>query len=397
VVMPNSIRDGRVDDSSISRISAETAEQLSVHRMQAGDIVLARRGDIGRRTLIDARTSGWVCGTGSLRISVPGGGLEPTYLYYFLGTEGAVGWLRGQAIGATMLNLNTDIIRRLEIPLPPLEIQRKIAATLAAYDELIENNLRRIEILEEMAQAVYREWFVNFRFPGHEDVPLVESEMGPIPAGWRATKVEDAHTLRLAKPQVAAYEGLRRYIATADCRAFHLISPGTTLPFSELPKRAQHQPVANSVWFGRMANYQKVMLFTLRTPELNEMVLSSGFACLRCNSPAWAAYATAWVLSDDFEDTKVQHATGTTQVALTDRGARELPLLEPEEEIVDRFGALVTPIYELAVVLRRQNEILGATRDLLLPKLVSGEIDVSELDIDTDRLASCATSTTSWS
>ena len=73
---------------------------------------------------------------------------------------------------------------RAQDPLPPLDEQRKIAAVLAAYDELIENNLRRIEILEEMAQAVYREWFVNFRFPGHEDVPLVDSPLGPIPDGW---------------------------------------------------------------------------------------------------------------------------------------------------------------------------------------------------------------------
>ncbi len=71
-------------------------------------------------------------------------------------------------------------------------MQRKIAAVLAAYDELIENNLRRIEILEEMAQAVYREWFVNFRFPGHEDVPLVDSPLGPIPDGWEVATVVDA-------------------------------------------------------------------------------------------------------------------------------------------------------------------------------------------------------------
>ena len=79
----------------------------------------------------------------------------------------------------------------LDVPLPPLPTQRKIASILSAYDDLIENNTRRIAILEEMAQAIYREWFVNFRFPGHENVKLVDSPLGQIPEGWEATHVGD--------------------------------------------------------------------------------------------------------------------------------------------------------------------------------------------------------------
>ena len=78
-----------------------------------------------------------------------------------------------------------------EFSTPPLNTQRKIAAVLSAYDDLIENNTRRIEILEEMAQAIYREWFVEFRFPGHEQVPMVESELGLIPQGWEVVKISD--------------------------------------------------------------------------------------------------------------------------------------------------------------------------------------------------------------
>src|SRR5690606_25577305 len=96
--------------------------------------------------------------------------------------------LTAKAHGAAQQNLSQALIREFEMPTPPLHVQRKIAAVLAAYDELIENNLRRIEILEEMAQVVYREWFVNFRFPGHEHVGLVDSPLGPIPEGWEARK-----------------------------------------------------------------------------------------------------------------------------------------------------------------------------------------------------------------
>lgn len=93
--------------------------------------------------------------------------------------------------GATREALTKDTIGDFEIPFPPLPTQRKIAATLSAYDDLIENNTRRIQILEEMAQALYREWFVEFRFPGHENVKMVESELGMMPEGWEVKKLED--------------------------------------------------------------------------------------------------------------------------------------------------------------------------------------------------------------
>jgi type I restriction enzyme S subunit len=91
----------------------------------------------------------------------------------------------GYVTGSAQPKLSQASMRRIQLPLPPLRVQRKIAAVLSAYDDLIENNNRRIKVLEEMAQRIYREWFVDFRYPGHEDVPLVDSESGPIPEGWR--------------------------------------------------------------------------------------------------------------------------------------------------------------------------------------------------------------------
>ena len=82
-------------------------------------------------------------------------------------------------------------LQAFEVRVPPLPTQRKIASILSAYDDLIENNTRRIAILEEMAQAIYREWFVNFRFPGHENVKLVDSPLGQIPEGWEADDDSD--------------------------------------------------------------------------------------------------------------------------------------------------------------------------------------------------------------
>jgi type I restriction enzyme, S subunit len=199
VVMPKNIIDGRIDTRDIAYIDEATAARLAAHRMKPGDIVYGRRGDIGRRALITAREAGWLCGTVCLRISLGDAELDPVFLFYYLGAPDVTAWIQGQAIGATLPNLNTSILRSVSVTFPPLPTQRKIADILSAYDDLIENNTRRIAILEEMAQRLYREWFVHFRYPGHESVPLVESELGPIPEGWEVKRLGDVLELAYGK------------------------------------------------------------------------------------------------------------------------------------------------------------------------------------------------------
>jgi len=190
-VMPKDIVEGRISVETIAHIGQDDIARLSQHVLKKGDIIYGRRGDIGRRALITDREVGWLCGTGCLRISLGNSVLEPAFLYYYLGQPAVTAWIMNQAIGATLPNLNTSIIRSISVTYPPLPIQRKIAAILSAYDDLIENNTRRITIPEEMARLIYREWFVHFRFPGHEKVRMVDSELGKIPEGWEIATLND--------------------------------------------------------------------------------------------------------------------------------------------------------------------------------------------------------------
>src|SRR5208282_1580165 len=125
-----------------------------------------------------------------LRVSLGNTILDPTFLYYYLGESSVTNWIANQAIGATLPNLNTSILRSVSARYPSLSIQRRIASILSAYDNLIENNTRRIKILEDLAKMIYREWFVNFQFPGHEKVKMAESEVGLIPQGWCVEPLE---------------------------------------------------------------------------------------------------------------------------------------------------------------------------------------------------------------
>jgi type I restriction enzyme, S subunit len=157
VVMPKNIIDGRISTEDIAYISERDAKRLDRHILEIGDIVYGRRGDIGRRALIRERERGWMCGTGCLRLSLGSTVLNPVYLYYFLGQPSVIDWISSQAIGATLPNLNTSILRSVSIKYPPLAVQNRIASILTSYDDLIENNIRRIALLKEMGQMIFRD------------------------------------------------------------------------------------------------------------------------------------------------------------------------------------------------------------------------------------------------
>jgi type I restriction enzyme, S subunit len=191
VVMPKDIIEGRITTDSVARVSSEHVERLSRHKLEVGDIVYGRRGDIGRQALIRDDQKGWLCGTGCLRLSFGDSVLDPLFLHYYLQQESVIGWISNHAVGATLPNLNTRILRSVPVSFPILSMQRRIAGILSAYDELIENSQQRIRISEAMARALYREWFVHFRFPGHDNHPSVTSALGDIPKGWAVKTVEE--------------------------------------------------------------------------------------------------------------------------------------------------------------------------------------------------------------
>jgi len=189
VVMPTDIVAGKIDVSRVARVSETHVDRLHKHKLFKGDIVYGRRGDIGRQALVRSENVGWLCGTGCLRISLGNPQILPEFLHLYLSLPEIVGWVENQAVGATMPNLNTGILKRVPVWYPKnVDEQRKIASIVFTYDDLIENNKRRITLLGKMAEEIYREWFVRMRFPGHEKVKVVKG----VPEGWKPVRLEKA-------------------------------------------------------------------------------------------------------------------------------------------------------------------------------------------------------------
>lgn len=159
--------------------------------LDAGDIVVARTGaTVGYAKQIWARPEGATFASYLVRFRPDPTKADPFYIGQVVQSASFKKWVKSVAGGAAQPNANATLLGTFEVPLPARELQRKIGSALRAIAGLIENNRRRIEILEEMARLIYREWFVHFRFPGHEDVELVDSDVGPIPEGWHQGPIE---------------------------------------------------------------------------------------------------------------------------------------------------------------------------------------------------------------
>lgn len=157
VIMPMNIRGLRIDPTGIARISDDHMDRLARHKLRVGDIVYSRRGDVEKCALITEKENGWLCGTGCLLVRVQGPNLNARFLSYALSLPDTRSWITQRAVGATMPNLNTGILREVPIAVPAIESQQAIAATLGALDDKIESNQRTIKALIALAHALYED------------------------------------------------------------------------------------------------------------------------------------------------------------------------------------------------------------------------------------------------
>ena len=381
VVMPKDMTHGRVDCSTIARIDRDTADRLSHHLLEEGDIVLSRRGDVGRSAWIGPEDVPVLCGTGSIRVH-PGmpTAVHSEYLRYFFRSRLAIDYLEGQAVGATMPNLNAGIVTGMPVPIIPLTLQMIAAETLRSIDDLIENNRRRVEVLEEMARATYREWFVHFRYPGHEDVPLVDSPVGPIPDGWEVGVLGDLAELdrRNIQPSKCPTEAFDHYSIPAfddgQRPAIDLgatIKSGKYLLSSPAVLVSKLNPRIDRVWLAAPVNERR-------------SVTSTEFLILRPRKRSSLEHLYLLTRSTEFRDalTALSGGTSGSHQRAKPSDFLDLPDLMPPAGLIDQLVIAVGGQLQLIRTLRWQSVELGALRDLLLPRLVTGQIDVSHLDLD---------------
>ena len=265
----------------------------------------------------------------------------------------------------------------------PLPTQRKIAAVLNTYDDLIENNTRRIKILEEMASAIYREWFVEFRFPGHEQGEMVESELGLIPQGWEVKQLDEVVDFKSGyafKSKTFVDQGNHNIVTIKNVKDGEF-QPMCDNRISDVPSNLPEHCLLRSgdILLSLTGNVGRACLVYGKDYLLNQRV-----AKLVPKTPDQYPFAYLMFRQRDLQLRLEAIATGVAQQNLSPIKAGKLTCVTPSTRLLARFSNFVKPYIDQILNLNQKNVNLRQTRDLLLPKLISGELDVSELDINID-------------
>ena len=376
------IFDGKVNYHGARQITE--ADFHDTHRrtkFAAEDILVTNSGTIGRMAIapnndLTKRTTFQK----SVAILKPNKHIiTPKFLYYSLRSE--VERLIEFAGGTAQKNLLLRDLRSFEIPLPPLPIQRRIADILSAYDDLIENNQRRIAILETMARSLYREWFVHYRYPGHEAVPLVDSPLGPIPQGWEVRKLGEVCTRidsgGTPKRGVAEYweSGEINWYKTGELWDAFLFESQ-----EKITSRGQKESSAKLFYPGT------ILMAIYGSPTVGRMGILTEVST--CNQAALGLVANDFFISQIFlyftlyslRDFFNQTAQGAAQQNISKEKVASTLAIIPPRNILGPFDQIVSPIFEQLQALQRQTQNLRRTRDLLLPRLLSGQIDVGDVE-----------------
>lgn len=309
-------------------------------------------------------------------------GNDPRFVYYVLDSIDFSSLNSGGAIPS----LNRNYLGSIEVPDLPLQTQRKIVAILSAYDDLIENNNHRINLLEEMPRLIYREWFVDFRYPGRENSPLVDSDLGAIPPGWSVGRISDhADVIRgrsyrgedvvdeggipfinlkcVARDGGFRPDGIKRY--SGDFRAAHKVQAGDIV-----------MAVTD------MTQERRIVARAARVPDLGEEFGVFSMDLVKIVSRDLPAeYILGLLRYSNFPDQVKAYANGANVLHLHPDRISDYRAPFPPRPIVLLYSEQVAPMQHLTDGLYAVNGRLRAARDLLLPCLISGKVDVADLDI----------------
>lgn len=368
VINVRNFGNGELREEQLERVAPSTTAGLSVHLLKDEDIVFGRKGAVERHLLVRKSEQGWMQGTDCLRLRFSSERIIAGFASYYFRTTEHHQWMINQCShGATMTSLNQDVLSRIEIPMPPVSVQRHIVTALSTYDDLIENNLRRIRILEEMARAIYREWFVHLRFPGHQGVKLVDSPLGPIPEGWEVKPLRDVCQLTMGQSPRSEFYNDR----------------GEGLPFHQGVKDFGDRFPQDRVYCtaeGRNAEAGDI-LFSVRAPvgrmniATKRIVIGRGLSAIR-HKDGHQAFLWEQLKARFREEDMMGGGAIFAAVGKGELGGVEL--LCPAQPLLELASAQLQPIHDLIAILSAQVQNLRATRDVLLPRLVSGRLTLAE-------------------
>ena len=398
VVMPSNIGpDGGISEDGIARIKQEDADRLSQHKLQIGDVVFSRRGDVTRNALIEPHQVGWLCGTGCLKVRLGDERkADAKFISYCLRLPETKEWLIRHAVGATMPNLNTAILSAVPIQIPPISEQKKITNLLRALDDRIAL-LRDTNItLEAIAQALFKSWFVDFD-PVHANAGtqapslpaeiqalfpsrLVESPQGLIPEGWEVIPFLEACELQGGSQPPAkdfVKQELEGYVRLLQIRDFSTNAHVTYIPDTKKLKKTTVDDVLIGRYGSASGDREKDSLgrvcrglagaYNVALMKLVPKKIGRELAFQLVSDPRFYNYLQG------VSSKAVQSGFSKSELA-------NYSVVVPSHEVSDVFENLGLSNWNRIRTNNQQMQTLSELRDTLLPRLISGRLRLPEAE-----------------
>lgn len=369
------VRWGSIDLEGLREMRFEDRE-LDRYGLREGDIVMCEGGEPGRCALWSGQVPGMMIQKALHRIR-PNNGVDSRFLFYSLFHQGRAGEFDRYFTGATIKHLPGEQLAKVEVDLPAIETQQRIAAILGAYDDLIEVNRRRVAVLEEMARGLFEEWFVRFRFPGREAVPILDTPDGPLPEGWRWENLYDAAEVAFGFAfKSKAFTTERVGVPVVRIRD---VQEGRTSTWTPEPFDDRYCVRNGDLLIG-MDGIFHTNIWVGGDAALNQRVTR-----LRPKD----GLSVGWLFQGVLPKIKFFEATisGTTVAHLGAKHLKTIVLPRADEATQRRADAFFAPIDAELVNLKVANEKLAASRDLLLPRLISGQLSVEAAERELEAAA----------
>ena len=347
IIMPKDIVGGAIVHSGLLKVSEEHVKRLSRHQVYEGNLMVARKGDVRKCAYITANENGWMTGSDCLKVVLDESKCYPKFIYYQLRSEHIGRWLEKVSIGATMPSLNTGLLSGIEMVLPPIEIQKQIAGILSVYDDLIENNQKQIKLLEEAAQRLYKEWFVDLRFPGHENTKIVDG----VPEGWRRGLLQELIDVNYGKDHKKA----------PDDGNIPVYGSGGLMR-----KCNKSLFSGEAVLIPRKGSLNNIMYVDETFWTVDTMFYTT------MKQPHTAVFVYFFVKAFDMYSMNIGAAVPSMTAKILDA----MDVVIPDKETLEKFDKCAKTYFNKIKTLQGQNERLKTARDLLLAKLMSGEVEV---------------------
>jgi type I restriction enzyme S subunit len=366
--------DRSFNDDDFVFVTEKKADEMRANTAYPGDVVFTQRGTLGQVGVIPLESSfpRYIISQSQMKLTADLGAADPRFIYYFFRMPATIQKVINHALTSGVPHINLGILKEFEIILPDLAVQKRISDTLSTYDNLIENNQRRMVLLEEAARQLYREWFVRLRFPGREHTRITKG----LPAEWEKKRIADvAECLGGGTPSTNSPEywedGDVTWVTPTDVtrnRHFVLLDSGKKITEAGLKNCSAKLVPPHAIL---MTSRASVGFFALAG---REVCTNQGFISVVSHDPVLSSYLI-FHLNDRVEEIRAM-GSGSTYPEVSRGKFREFEVMVPKHTLTLAFDEQVTQVLRQIRVLKQQNQKLRAARDLLLPRLMSGEIAV---------------------